>query len=99
MLTGEIRNNISDDDVRVFLRMYVLLYVDDSIVMTEISDDLQSVLNAACDYCQTWRLTVNTSKTKVIIFLHGKVRSHPYFLFGQDKLDVTDHYIYLGQAC
>ena len=36
MLPGEIRNNISDDDVRVFLRMYVLLYVDDSIVMTEI---------------------------------------------------------------
>ena len=28
------------------------LYADDTIVMAEASEDLQSVLNAACDYCQ-----------------------------------------------
>ena len=74
MLAGEIHNNVSDDDVEVFLRMYVLLYADDTIFMTETPDDLQSSINAACDYCQTWHLTVNTSKTKVIIFSRGKVR-------------------------
>ena len=96
MLTGEIHNNLCDDDVEVFLKMYVLLYADDTIVMAETPEDLQSALNAACDYCQTWHLTVNTSKTKVIIFSRGKVRSHPDFLFGQNKLEVTDSYIYLG---
>ena len=68
MLTGEIHNNLFDDDA-VFLKMYVLLYADDSIVMAET----QSTLNAACEYCQTWHLTINTSKTKVIIFSRGKV--------------------------
>ena len=96
MLTVEIHNNLCDDDVEVFLKMYVLLYADDTIVMAETPEDLQSALNAACDYCQTWHLTVNTSKTKVSIFSRGKVRSHPDFLFGQNKLEVTDSYIYLG---
>ena len=97
MLTGEIHNNLCDDDVEVFLKMYVLLYADDTIVMAETPEDLQSALNAACDYCQTWHLTVNTSKTKVIIFSSGQVRSHTDFLFGQTKLEVTDSFIiYLG---
>ena len=72
MLADEIHNNLCYDDVEVFLRMYVLLYADDTIVMAETPDDLQSALNAACDYCQTRHLTVNTSKTKVIIFLFGQ---------------------------
>ena len=62
--------------------MYVLFYADDSIVMAETPEYLQSALNAACEYCQTWHLTVNTSKTKVIVFSCGKVRSHTKeFLF------------------
>ena len=93
MPAGDIHNNLSYHDVEVFLRMYVLLYADDTIVMVETPEDLQSALNAACDYCQTWHLTVNTSKTKVIIFSRGKVISHPDFLFGQNKLEVTDSYI------
>ena len=58
MLTGEIHNNLCDDDVEVFLKMYVLLYADNTIVMAE----------TPCEYCQTWHVTVNTSKTQVIIF-------------------------------
>ena len=95
MLTGKI-HNVSDDDEEVFLKMYVLLYADDTIVMAETLEDLQSALNAACVFCQTWPLTVNTSNTKVIIFSRGKVRSHPDFLLGQNKLEVIDSYIYLG---
>ena len=48
------------------------------------------------EYCQTWHLTVNTTKTKVVIFSRGKVRKYPTFLFGGNKLCVCDDYIYLG---
>lgn len=64
--------------------------------MAETPADLQSALNVVCDYCQTWHLTVNTSKTKIVILSRGKVRSHPDFLFGKNKLEVSDSYIYLG---
>ena len=39
---------------------------------------------------------MNTSKTKIGIFSRGKVRRYPDFVFGSDKLDVVDEYVYLG---
>ena len=39
---------------------------------------------------------MNTSKTKIVIFSRGKVRRYPYIVFGSDKLDVVDEYVYLG---
>ena len=35
-------------------------------------------------------------KTKIVIFSRGKVRRYPDFVFGSDKLDVVDEYVYLG---
>ena len=55
---------------------------DDTIVMAESADELQAALSAVHQYCETWKLSVNTSKTKVVIFSRGKVRKFPDFLFG-----------------
>ena len=41
-------------------------------------------------------LTVNTQKTKVMIFSRGKVRKYQNFMFGRSILDVTYEYVYLG---
>ena len=87
---------MSDPDIEVFLRLHVLLYADDTIVMVETPEQLQKALNAVSDYCSQWNLTVNTSKTKNVIFSRGKVRRYPDFVFGRDKLDVVDEYVYLG---
>ena len=76
--------------------MYVLLYADDTIVMAETPDELHYALNAVYNYCSLWKLTVNTSKTKIVIFSRGKVRNVPTFLFGKDTLEVVDDYTYLG---
>ena len=45
MLTGEIHNNFCDDYVDVFLKMYILLYADDTIVMAETPEDLPLMLH------------------------------------------------------
>ena len=87
---------MSDPDIEVFFRLHVLLYADDTIVMAETPEQLQKALNAVSDYCSQWNLTVNTSKTKIVIFSRGKVRRYPDFVFGSDKLDVVDEYVYLG---
>ena len=39
---------------------------------------------------------MNTSKTKIVIFSRGKVRRYPDFVFGIEKIDVADEYVYLG---
>ena len=96
-LSDDITYHLSDPDLEVFLRLHVLLYADDTIiVMAETPEQLQKALNAVSDYCSQWNLTVNTSKTKIVIFSRGKVRRYPDFLFGSDKLDVVDEYVYQG---
>ena len=87
---------MSDADVEVFLRLYCLLYADDTIVMAENPEDLQIALNCVYDYCHDWNLSVNTSKTKAVIYSKGKIRKRPDFSFGKDKIVVIDDYVYLG---
>jgi hypothetical protein len=94
LLSTEITDVLSDDDVEVFLKLYVLLYADDTIILAENAHDLQVALTAVNGYCQEWQLTVNTSKTKVVIFSRGKVRRYPEFRFGNDTIDVVDDYVY-----
>ena len=95
-INEETIKHLSDDDVEMFLKLYVLLYADDTIILAESAEDLQKALNSLYTYCQTWHLTVNASKTKVVIFSRGKTRKIPLFKFGDDSVAVCDDYTYLG---
>jgi hypothetical protein len=48
--------------------IYLLLYVDDTVIFAETAAELQSALNAMYLYCETCKLKVNTAKTNVVIF-------------------------------
>ena len=95
-LSEKINELLSDDDVEVFLRLFLLLYADDTIIMAETPVELQNALNAMCQYCETYNLCVNTSKTKVVIFSKGKIRLKPVFTYNNAPLEVVDDFIYLG---
>ena len=95
-LSEDINEGLSDEDLEVFLRLYALLYADDTIVMAESEAELQLALNAVKDYCDLWKLKVNTTKTKIVIFSKGKIRKIPKFKFGEEKLVVEFSYNYLG---
>ena len=56
----------------------MLLYADDTIVLVESPTQLQSAL---FNYCETWKMHVNTAKTKVLVFSRGKIRKLPEFKF------------------
>ena len=94
-LAADTNFYLSDDDVEYFIRIFTLLYADDTIILAESAEQLQLALNAVYNYCNEWSLTVNTAKTKVVIFSQGKVSLYPTFLFGHDHLDVVDEYTYL----
>ena len=48
------------------------------------------------DYCKTWNLEVNLTKTKVVIFSKGNVTKHIPFLYDGKNVDVVHDYKYLG---
>ena len=43
-----------------------------------------------------YKLTVNTSKTKIMVFSRGKVKRFPTFTFGNNIIEVVSDYVYLG---
>lgn len=87
---------LQTDDLILYLKLYVLLYADDTVILAESPAELQQALDAMYDYCVDWKLHVNIDKTKVIVFSRGKVRNRPVFTLGQSELEVTDDYNYLG---
>ena len=93
---NEANRVLSDDDVEFFIKMYVLLYADDTVVLAESPKELQCALDSVYDYCKLWHLTVNTTKTKVVIFSKGKVKKLPVFQFGDNTIGIVDDYVYLG---
>ena len=90
-----MRPYLSNDDIEVYLKLFVLIYADDTIILAESPDELQKSLNALFEYCNLWHLMVNTSKTQVV-FSRGEIRNKPAFTYTCNKLQVVDDFVYLG---
>jgi hypothetical protein len=57
---------------------------------------LQKTLNCFEKCCDLWKLTVNTTKTKVVIFSKKKVRQNQSFKIKGQNIEIIDSYCYLG---
>ena len=96
-LNNVFRNVSTNDEMLTFLKLYVLLYADDTIIMAENPIELQLALNALSDYCQTWKLNINLDKTKIIRFSKGKLQTPaPEFWLNNERLEQVESYVYLG---
>ena len=95
-----INNNISDllNDINLdtYLKLYLLLYADDTVILAESPKELKLALDAMDQYCTLWKLKINVSKTKVLIFSRGNVRNRPEFTFGNVELEIVRDHQYLG---
>ena len=86
---------INSEDI-VLLKLFVLLYADDTIILAENEIELQLALNKVYEYCMMFKLSVNITKTKIIVFSRGKVRRAPTFHYGTHVVEVVSDYVYLG---
>ena len=93
-------NATVNDDLETFLKLYILLYADDTIVMAESPNKLQEALKAVSAYCDHWNLRINVNKTKIIRFTKRKNPNNPAneydFRIKEQKVEVVDDYVYLG---
>ena len=78
------------------LKLFVLLYADDTIILADTEKEMKSALKALEDYCKTWKLKVNINKSKIIRFSKRKSKNLPQFIFNNDIIDIVDDYVYLG---
>ena len=84
-----------EGDLFAFLKLFVLLYADDTVILAESSADLQSTLDTYASFCKIWKLEINSSKTKVMIFSNGRVPNYDFTIDGV-SIEAVLEYIYLG---
>lgn len=92
-------NSLSDEieqNLNCYLRIMIMLYADDTVLMSETEDDLQCQLHCFQMYCEKWKLQVNVEKTKIIIFGKGRQISNVSFLFNGNEIEIVKEFKYLG---
>jgi hypothetical protein len=75
----------------------MLLYADDIVALATNIFDLQSKINLISKYFRENDLNVNLTKTKVVMFKHGKPRKNkPKIFWDDNEIEFVDEYVFLG---
>lgn len=80
----------------MYFKLFLLLYADDTVLLSDSVADLQLELDIFQNYCNIWRLKVNIDKTKVVIFSKGRANRDVTLMFGGEKLEIAKDFNYLG---
>jgi len=79
------------------MKMFLLMYADDIIIMAEMPEDLQLGLNIIEQYCNKWKLKLDKNKTKIIVFRKGGLlRRNLKFYYDNNEIEVGSSFTYLG---
>ena len=77
-----------------------LFWADDLVLISRTASGLQKLLDVLHGFSSEWDLTVNTTKTAVMVFNHSgrKLKESEQFLYGSEVVPSTKHYQYLGMV-
>ena len=79
------------------ITLFLLMYADDMILMSESIDGLQNMLNTLSNYAKKWGLSVNIKKTKIVVFRKGgTIRADEKWVFNNKSIYIVYHFCYLG---
>ena len=75
----------------------ILLYADDIVLIAPDEESLQKMLDFINQWCNKWRMGINTGKTQVIHFRPSRTPQTNFnFRFGTNSLTIVSVYKYLG---
>ena len=66
-----------------YIKIFIILYGDDTVIMSETEEGLQQALMNFEQYCDLWKLKVNTQKKQKTKFLVNENTKH------KDRLSYT----------
>ena len=79
------------------IKLFLLLYADDRTLFSDSTDGLQEGFNILSEYCDRWKLKVNLSKTKVMIFRKcGRLSKDLGFRYKGMEIAIVHQFSYLG---
>ena len=89
-------NDEIEEKLGIYLKLFVLLYADDTILLSDTFADLQLQLNVFHDYCSFWKLKVNIEITKAVIFSRAQLPQNQFFCYGDKQIEYVTEFNYLG---
>jgi hypothetical protein len=98
---NDIENTLSREGFKgidtSMLKLFLLLYADDIVILAESLQDLQKRMDILKDYCKRWKLTVNINKTKVMIFKKGgRLPRNTRVIYDGSEIEIMNKFTYLG---
>jgi hypothetical protein len=79
------------------IELLLLLFADDIALISCSPVGLQCQLNVLHESCHQLDLTINTDKSKIMVFRHGGYLGRfEHWSVGEQELEVVNSYIYLG---
>ena len=85
-----------DNELQIHVKLFTVLYADDTVLMSESAEELQSGFNYIYEYCKNMNLKVNRNKSKVIDFSKGMWPMNLKFKMNNMKIEIVSELIYLG---
>ena len=86
----------NSENIYTYIKLLVILFADDTVFFSNNQVDLQHMLNLFEQYCDQWKLTVNISKTKILIFTSGRSAQNLHFTYKGKEIEIVTEYKYLG---
>ena len=87
--------NVDSGVTLLYLRVFVLLFADDTVIVNETKEGLIESLKHMYAYCKEWGIQVNIIKTKVVVFESRKTRYDKWF-WEDEEIVQCSGYKYLG---
>ncbi len=86
--------DFGEDFVNRLMKILVLMYADDTVILCDSEEEMRRVLLAFYSYSNEWKLTVNCSKTKIVVFNRGRSPLNYNFQFDGKDIEIVDEYKY-----
>ena len=75
----------------------LLMYADDMVIFSDSEEGLQEALDNLDVYCSKWDISVNTVKTKVVVFQKSScAKCSTDFVYRNKVLEIVPYFKYLG---
>ena len=75
------------------ISVFLLMYADDMVLLSESPESLQVLLNSLYNYNTQWNLTLNSDKTKIMVFRNGgNLRENEKWFYNGSELETVNEF-------
>lgn len=93
----DLYNCLSGGFLIAGLKIRILLYADDIVILASRPNQLQTMIRELENYCSEWGLQLNHAKSQIVVFnKSGSLASNEKWFYKDKLLEVVNSYKYLG---